>query len=298
MSVGQFAFKVHRWSRSYISRRLWQLLCTIWPKKVATFMLADGSRLDYPLKSSIGCALFSKSFERSEIAFVRESLKHGDNFLDVGANGGIYTVVAAKQVGPSGHVYAFEPSPRELSLLRHNIAVNNLTNVTIVDRAVSNKSGVSRFAISHDGALSSLAPTNHPGQQIEDWLTVRTVSLDDFVREFSVQKVNFIKMDVEGAEKYVFEGAKGLLSSDHRVTILFEACDLNTSGFGYSVREFLLEISESGLPVFYFDDEGSLTSVSGYDATFGKRIYNFVAFNRPVGFEIKKPGAKMRERSS
>ncbi|NJL10297.1 MAG: FkbM family methyltransferase [Calothrix sp. SM1_7_51] len=161
-------FKIKRRIAFYF----WHFLCLIKPNAVKEFKLMDGSRFNYPLKSVLGLGLFINSFEASEIEFVRQSLQPGDVFFDIGANGGFYTVIAAKQVGSTGHVYAFEPGSRELSLLRRNIEINNLSNVTIIERAVSDKKSTTKFAISHDGAMNSLSQTNHPEQKIEAWQTV------------------------------------------------------------------------------------------------------------------------------
>src|SRR6185312_8497302 len=118
------------------------------------------------------------TFETAELRFIQERLRPGDVFVDIGANGGIYTVIAAKKVGASGRVLAFEPGPRNLELLKRNLALNGLTNVTIVPKAVSNTAGAAALAISRDGAMNSLAKTSHAGQRIEKWETVETTTLD------------------------------------------------------------------------------------------------------------------------
>lgn len=255
----------------------WQFLCLIKPQAIISFKLIDGLTFEYPLKSVIGQGLFLNSFEKSEIEFVRKSLKEGDVFFDIGANGGFYTIIAAKQVGSTGHVFAFEPGLRELSLLHRNIEINNLSNVTIIKQAVTNRKGTTKFGVSRDGAMNSLSKTNHPEQQIEEWQTVKTISIDEFMQEFNIPKINFIKIDVEGAEKLVLEGAKKLLSANRNITILFEASDLTSSSFGYSVKDFLQDIVVSGLSVYHLDKEGNLKDVSIDNADIGKNIYNFIA---------------------
>jgi FkbM family methyltransferase len=273
MNINELVLKIKRRIIFY----KWQFLCFIKPDQMYSFTLIDGSRFDYPLKSAVGCSLFINNFETTEIEFVRQSLQPGNVFLDVGANAGAYTIIAAKEVGTTGHVYAFEPGVRELSLLRHNIAINNLTNVTVIEKAVSNYKGTTKFAISQDGAMNSLAETNHPQQKIAEWQTVEIISLDDFVEDFGVQKLDFIKIDVEGAEHLVFEGAKNLLLNTKKINILFEASDLNASGFGYSVKDFIQKIINSGLSVYYFDKKGNIKDVLTNQPNLGKNIYNFVA---------------------
>ena len=256
---------------------LWKATCLATPDAVPTYTLPDGSPFLYPLNTAIGRAMFIDGFENLEVAYVRRALKLGDIFLDIGANGGLFTVIAAKQVGPAGHVYAFEPGQRELALLHQNIALNGLTNVTILERGVSDRSGTTKFAISSDGAMNSLAQTNHPSQQIQEWLTIETVSLDDFIRDQPLPRVNFVKMDVEGAERLIFEGATNFLKTYPGVTVMFEACDCNAVGFGYTVQEFLGRLQSLGLSLYYFDEQGTLSPLSTYDARFGREMYNFVA---------------------
>jgi FkbM family methyltransferase len=277
--ISLFIVKVHRRFFSYIFPWIFKIKCIFTKKEIVTFKLTDGSDFDYPLRSFIGYALFCKDFENNEIAFLRRSLKQGDVFLDIGANGGIYTVIASKQVGQEGHVYAFEPGEHELRLLRHNIKLNGLTNVTVIQCAVSDKIGNAKFAVVKDGALNSLADLHRTEQDIESWQTVFTLSLDDFVCKYSIPRVDFIKIDVEGAEKLVFEGAKSLMMSDNRITILFESSDQNVAAFGYSTKQFLFELRQAGLKVYYIDGLNRLQSVNDENEKIGDRIYNFVTFN-------------------
>lgn len=270
----RFAFKVRRRLLSYI----WQLFCLLWSNINYTFRLPDGSRFTYPFNSAIGRALFTGGFETVEVEFMRQSLNPGNIFFDVGANGGIFTIIAAKKVGENGHVYAFEPGKRELELLKHNIALNNLTNVTVIETAIANKRGVTKFAISRDGAMNSLAQTNHPKQQIEGWQTIEITTLDDLLEELNIYKVDFLKIDVEGAEGLVIEGAKKILLSENSPTILFEASDLNVGNFGYSVAELIDKLESKDFFIHYFDENDFLTPIVKKDSRIGKEIYNFVAF--------------------
>jgi len=256
---------------------VWHVQSALTPDKLADFPLPHGGRFLYPLKSQIGKTMFIGGFENAELAFVRHSLKPGAVFIDVGANGGIYTVIAARQVGPTGHVYAFEPGKKELEILRKNIEANGLTNVTVIESAVSRETGTAKLAISTDGAMNSLAKTQHPDQQIEEWETVKTITLDDFALQNSLNTVDFIKVDVEGAEKLVLDGAKNLLASEGPVTVLFEAMTINVTAFDYSVRDFLSELMMQGLSISYINEDGTLTGISQVDDRCGRDFWNFVA---------------------
>lgn len=255
-----------------------------WENKNYSFCLPDGSPFDYPLNSAIGRALFSGGFEVAEVEFMRQLLKPGDIVFDVGANGGLFTIIAAKQVGDSGHVYAFEPGERELELLRHNIEINHLKNVTVIAAAVGDKTCSTQLAISCDGALNSLAHTDHPNQQIQSWQPVKMLSLDSAIQEFNISQVNFIKIDVEGAEKLVLNGAKNLLYSHPNTIILLEASDLNARSFGYVVRDFLGDLIMENFSINYLNEKCLLTPISIDDPRVGQQIYNFIAFKNALSY--------------
>jgi FkbM family methyltransferase len=274
--VGNFTFRV--WRR--VRLEFWKVLGRMNPAATKTFTLSNGALFEYPLDSTLGNLLSVDNFESVELDFVVKSLSPGDVLLDVGANGGLYSVLASKQVGPLGHIYAFEPGIRELSLFRRNIKINSCENITIVSKAVSNQSGTTQFAISHDGAMNSLKQTDHPMQKFKEWQTVEMTTLDTFIEDAGIDKVDFIKIDVEGAENLAFEGAKKLLSSDNKMTILFEACDANSESFGYSARDLLTSIKSMGFYIYYLDRKGQLIEVLESNPDVGGKIYNFVACNR------------------
>lgn len=148
--------------------------------------------------------------------------REGMCVFDVGANIGYYTLLAARAVGPSGRVYAFEPEPHNFELLTRNIAENGFTNVWPVNAAVSNKAGAVRLHLddANFGAHSFEAgsvPTPS-GRSVE----VETVRLDDFVEQArSFEAGILVKIDVQGAEALVVEGGSRLLALP-RITALME----------------------------------------------------------------------------
>lgn len=274
------ATKINERMRDY----LWRLACLGQRDRIATFTLPDGSRFDYPFQSAIGGLMFISGFEKAELEFVRSSLQPGDVFLDIGANGGLYTLVAARRVGSSGHVFAFEPGQRELELLRRNVRLNQLDNVTIIAEALSDETGTARFAVSLDGAMNSLAQNRHPWQKIQKWENVSTITLDEALVKYQIPKIDFIKMDVEGAERLILAGAKKLMVSTEPLTMLFEAADSAAAGFGYTAPELLREVMDTGMSLHYFAEDGEFCRVEGMNSflpEFGGSIYNFVAVRPP-----------------
>ncbi len=204
------------------------------PDSLATFTLEDGLRFTCKLGSSTGRILTMGTIEATERAFFRQELQPGQVFFDIGANLGLFTLTAAKRVGPSGRVFAFEPSAREARLLQHNIDQNGFKNVTIVRGALSDHEGKARFAVATDGGTNSLAKTTHPEQVIQNWETVPLTTLDSFVAKHAIERVHMMKIDVEGGECDVLRGGSALFSRTDAPVVLSEFCDLTAAGFNSS----------------------------------------------------------------
>lgn len=147
-----------------------------------------------------------------------QALHPGDVFFDVGAHVGWHSLAAAGRVGPTGSVFAFEPSPANLAVLAFHQSRNRLAQMTVVDRAVAAKDDeLVTFHLLNAGDSSSnsltfadLGPGRAPIASTP--LPVRTVTLDSFARARNL-KPALIKIDVEGAEYDVLVGAQSLLRS-------------------------------------------------------------------------------------
>jgi FkbM family methyltransferase len=141
----------------------------------------------------------------------RQTIKPGDVVYDVGANVGFYTLLASVLVGPPGKVISFEPLPRNLALLRRHIQLNRLRNVEVYAGAVSGKPGTARFDAE---GLPEMGHLSDRGQ-----FEVEVFQLDELVASGRIPPPQVMKIDVEGAELDVLEGASRLLR-EHRPVIL------------------------------------------------------------------------------
>jgi FkbM family methyltransferase len=143
--------------------------------------------------------------------------------LDVGSNVGL-TAIAFDQLVPDGRIFAFEPSPRNYELLQKNLKENSCSRVEAVNMAVGSSTGeVSFFDTRAYGAgsfamndVAQLAARHHSG----DLIKVPSVSIDDFVEDRGLDRVDLIKIDVEGFELDVLEGARKTLATHRPITIL------------------------------------------------------------------------------
>jgi FkbM family methyltransferase len=176
-----------------------------------------------------GCWL--GTYEAEAQASFAAHIKRNDVVYDIGANVGFFTLLAARLVGEGGHVYAFEPLPRNLDFLRRHVALNKLTNVTILPVAVAATAGVLKFA---EGANPSMGGLSATGA-----LEVPTVALD----ELQHRPPRFMKIDVEGAESDVLAGATKTLRTHHPTIHLSthgweqnERCTATLRAEGYDVH--------------------------------------------------------------
>lgn len=175
---------------------------------------------------------------------IRERLRPGDVFLDVGANVGYFSVLAAHLVGPEGRVVAFEPHPEAIERLRQAVAVNGLAGVVeVVEAALGNQSGHAPLFLSDDSVLSTTDPARAPSRSDFTFprsIGVRLLRLDDWLRERQelASRLRAIKIDVEGTEAEVLEGMTATLAERPDVSILCEteagsAADLLLRSAGY-----------------------------------------------------------------
>ena len=151
----------------------------------------------------------------NELLFVKKALTEGCVFLDVGAAFGIYTLTAAKCVGSLGHVLAFEPTQSTCHILRRNLKLSQQPNIVSFQVALADVEGTGRVYHNADSSRNSMAPSDTSFEE------VRTMRLDEAVQAQGLSRVDLIKIDVEGAEQLVLQGAKKCLT-EHRPKIIFE----------------------------------------------------------------------------
>lgn len=187
------------------------------------------SRLDGGLRmklygDSLLCEmLYCGSFEVETRAFFEAFLRPGDRFLDVGANVGFYTLVAARILGRAGKVHAFEPCSQTFERLLENVRLNRLANVHCHRLALSHENARAELTLANGGfdAWNSLGRPYMGATTGSE--TVTTVTLDSFVHEHALAgRVTAIKIDVEGWENQVLAGAEDLLAADDAPVLCVE----------------------------------------------------------------------------
>lgn len=197
--------------------------------------------------------------DAAEFAAIPRLVRPGDVAIDVGANIGVYSVLLSRLCGGAGSVWAFEPVPDTCWRLRETLALNRCANVQPVQAAVCESDGCATMNLFDPGhcVWNSLGtPEMGPdGAKTlpHSSVNVPSVSLDSFCDREGIDRINFLKVDVEGFELSVFKGAQALLR-DHRVDyICFEISQQPLKGAGFSSKQVLAELEKWGYGVYDLD---------------------------------------------
>lgn len=217
----------------------------------------QGSRMYVDSRDTvIAHALLTVGFmELSETEFLKKNLKPGMVFVDVGANIGYFTLLAARLVGERGKVYAFEPAPDTFALLVKSIELNHYQNIVPIQKAVSNQAG--QTLVYQEQATSggtSLASNNL--QELAGSVPVETITLNQFFTNgASGTRVDILKMDIQGAEALAMEGATDLLAQDH-LQILIEFWPYGLRNLHSDPVELLRRFHEAGFKLIIMGEYG------------------------------------------
>ena len=178
---------------------------------------------------------------------VKNEIRPGDVVIDVGANIGYYTLIFAKLVGNMGKVIAFEPEPKNFEILKKNISINKLTNVILEQKIVSNTNKKTKLFLANSGIVGH---HTNPTKNSTNFIEVDSITLDDYlVKNNMSKKINFLKIDVEGAEIKVLEGAKTILRND-KIKIFTEFNRLAIEKLGMKPKTFLSLLTENNFKFF------------------------------------------------
>lgn len=257
----RFAIEERRPTSRIVARqRLWGHFKALNVQEPVRIRWVEGLKLNLVLGNDQSRCLFvCGSFEPNEFAFLQKALARDAVFIDIGANEGFYTVFAAHLVGPLGRVIAVEPSPREHARLACNIAINRLSNVSLVKRGLGARKGKALLHIAdpeHNGQ-NTLGDFGHSGVTAVDHVAIDLTDLDSLTQEQVLGKVDVIKMDVEGAEFEVIKGGLKTLER-HKPTLLFELFEEALRKQGTSSEAVLAQLAELGYSFYAFSESTGL----------------------------------------
>jgi FkbM family methyltransferase len=234
----------------------------------------------HPDSKSAGLALYTGLPEYDDMLFTDRFLRPGDVVIDVGANIGLYSLLAASRVG-DGRVIALEPHPVASGRLRENVALNSMRNIEVRAEAAGAESGAARLTANFDTTNYIVLEGAPP-----DSIGIPLIPLDDLVR--SGEKVALVKIDAEGFEAAVLAGAGRLLAE---ASVTAWIVEVNGLGGRYdSGGETILEMFDryGYLPYRYFADENLLKPG---DAPSGKVEWNVIFIRNLEQVRLRLNGA-------
>jgi FkbM family methyltransferase len=164
---------------------------------------------------------FPADYEAENFIFLKQQLKPGYTVLDIGAHIGFFSNITAQMVGAAGKVYAFEPTPSTHAMLQKMCASNKNTDiVTPVNKAVGIEDGTITFYVSDDKIDNTNSTVGYRDAGNHRPIDITLTSVDNFVQQQGLKQVNFIKIDVEGAEYDTIRGASHTLKTFKPACIL------------------------------------------------------------------------------
>jgi FkbM family methyltransferase len=212
---------------------------------------------------------FLQEYEEKEMKFLESFLKKGDVFIDIGANIGLYSLVASELVGLEGKVFAFEPLRKNHEALQKYLQLNSVRNVTLEKLAVSDKPGTIALHLNEEDSNNGMATAFADSFTFSE--TVPTVPLDLHFANEPDLKINLIKIDIEGGEFLALKGMEGLLKK-YKPALLLEIDPNILERTPFQQEDIETFLAELGYRKFYLKPDGALT----IERPVGYQSHNYV----------------------
>lgn len=204
--------------------------------------------------ASVGQHVKRDAYEPNVTAVFRDRLRPGMHVLDIGANIGYYTMLSASLVGPSGSVTAIEPTPDSAKLLEASRRANSFDNVIVLQVAAGREPGLLVLHGSYSNTMTSAAPDD--AAALINSSTVPSLRVDDLIPRN--KDIDFVKIDVEGAEYNALSGASELIRRCHP-TIVSEFSPQTMPGIsGVDGRQYLRFLLDFGYRMSVIEGGGTL----------------------------------------
>lgn len=193
--------------------------------------------------------------------FIQRRVPPSAVFVDVGANVGAYAIPAARLVGLGGRVIAFEAHPRTFRYLERSIAMNGMPQVTALNVALGAEPGQADMAFNeaNPGETHVVAGAAQAGRSDR----IRVTTLDAAMAELGVGRIDYLKIDVEGFELPVLQGARGAIGRSPAIMVQTELQERHASRYGHRIEEIASLLQQFGLRPHVLDGNGDLSEQQG-----------------------------------
>ncbi len=207
-----------------------------------------GAQFALDLRDYVQRKLFCHAHQARELALVASVCRPGDTVIDVGANVGAFTMVAARATAPDGVVHALEPVPGTMRALERNLELNGFRHVRAAPVALSEREGTLELGL----VAAEHGTGGYTSQGAHEKVSVRSSTLDAYVGDaVGESPVRLLKIDVEGYEPEVLAGARSILRAHNRPdVVLVEVSETALAGSGSSGAELTRPLAECGYELF------------------------------------------------
>ena len=218
----------------------WYLLKKILKRDSALFQVYNSNMiLDLKTEGISKALAFYGARELDKVELIKEIDLKGKNVLDLGSNIGYYSLILSKAVGKEGHVFCIEPDPRNINILKKNLSFLKSNNTSLHQVAISNQVGKQSLYQAPKSNLSTLIqPKSKKNKSKVNKKTINCVRYKDFINSINNQKIELIRMDIEGYEQYVIPQ---IIKINPNVKILFE---VHSVDYDEEFRRFLNSIKK------------------------------------------------------
>jgi FkbM family methyltransferase len=224
--------------------------------RLYTRLITQRKGLTFPVGSKHQLIMALGVYEPEVVAICRQKLQPGMIVIDAGAYAGYYTLLFSELVGAEGKVYAFEPHPENIAAVRHNIRNSRYPeNIVVVPKAVSNQVGSAQiYQHQNDTAKTSL----YTDVSIKAPLSITATTIDAFLSEQGISKIDLIKLDIEGAEQSALDGMQNLIAASKRLMLIVECSPEILTRVGSTPAAFIAQLHKCGFMVSVIGEKGEL----------------------------------------
>lgn len=208
-------------------------------------------------------------YDKVGSGILKEKLKNEDIFVDIGAHIGWFTLLASKYVGDNGHVYAFEPEPNNFELLNNNVELNGFKNITAIQKAIIDKSETLNFYLSkHNTGNHRIYDINNG----RTFIKVQSTSLDEYFKANN-NKIDFIKIDIQGAEIRALRGMSEILKKNKRLKMYIEFWPWGIKKDTQDPKEFIDLLIKNKFKIYLADDRSCPLNIEKINSLFNAIKY-------------------------
>ena len=237
-------------------------------------------------------------YERSELTFLQKHCHSDMTMVDIGANVGLYTILAMHRMDTNGRIIAIEPHPQTYTFLQKNIAANEARakacpRVDALNLAATSHRGQHKLHINPENRGDNRLYQGTYQGRVEEWSTlpVEGYPVDDMLAELGIHEVNFVKADIQGYEQNAVSGFKKILSRSKNVILMSEFWPSGLKEAGGSATEYLEMLSCLGFTLYELNEKplGTITPLNDWDRLIarlpGRKYMNIIGVK---GYDLSK----------